>query len=191
MGTALDKLPLDLPAPTDDGESDHLTGMMLPNVTLTSTSDDQVTLSEISGRVVIYIYPMTGRPDVALPEGWDQVPGARGCTPQSCSYRDHYQELKSLNTRVYGLSTQSTEYQQEVRTRLNLPFHLLSDEGLRLNNALNLPMMNPADVAGLQLYRRLTIIAIDGKIEKVFYPVFPSDKNIDHVLEWLREAPIA
>ena len=188
---ALEKLPLDLPAPTDDGKSDHLTGMMLPNVTLTSTSDDQVTLSEISGRVVIYIYPMTGRPDVALPEGWDQVPGARGCTPQSCSYRDHYQELQSLNTRVYGLSTQSTEYQQEVRTRLHLPFHLLSDEGLRLNNALNLPMMNPADVAGLQLYRRLTIIAIDGKIEKVFYPVFPSDKNIDHVLEWLREAPLA
>ena len=184
---ALENLPQDLPVPVDDGGADHLTGMMLPDVTLTATSGDQVTLSEISGRVVIYIYPMTGRPDVALPDGWEQVPGARGCTPQSCSFRDHYQELQTLDTQVYGLSTQDTAYQQEAKERLHLPFEMLSDHGLRLKEALNLPMMDPDLVAGLTLYKRLTIIATYGKIEKVFYPVFPPDKNIDDVLEWLAD----
>ena len=182
---ALENLPTDLPIPTDDGGADHLTGLHLPDVTLTATNGKKITLSAIGGRVVIYIYPMTGRPDVALPDGWEQVPGARGCTPQSCSFRDHYQELQRLNSQVYGLSTQSTDYQQEAKARLHLPFEMLSDVDLALKEALNLPMMNAADVAGMQLYKRLTIIAVDGKIERVFYPVFPPDKNIDDVLAWL------
>ncbi|MEM8862326.1 MAG: peroxiredoxin [Chloroflexota bacterium] len=184
---ALENLPQDLPAPIDDGGADHLTGMSLPNVTLTATNGNQVTLSEISGRVVIYIYPMTGRPDVALPDGWEQVPGARGCTPQSCSFRDHYQELRAMNSQVYGLSTQDTAYQQEAKERLHLPFEMLSDEGLMLKETLTLPMMNPDLVAGLILYKRMTLIAHNGIIEKVFYPVFPPDKNIDDVLNWLTE----
>ena len=182
---ALENLPQDLPVPTDDGGANHLSGMMLPDVTLMATNNEPVTLNTINGRVVIYIYPMTGRPDVALPDGWEQVPGARGCTPQSCSFRDHYQELQSLNSHVFGLSTQSTDYQQEAKERLHLPFEMLSDESLVLKKELNLPMMDPADVAGMQLYKRLTLIAVDGKIEKVFYPVFPPDKNIDDVLEYL------
>ncbi|MFK7803618.1 MAG: peroxiredoxin [Anaerolineae bacterium] len=182
---ALENLPTDLPIPIDDGGADHLTDMSLPAVTLAATNGDRVSLDQISGRVVIYIYPMTGRPDVALPDGWEQVPGARRCTPRSCSFRDHYQELKALDTQVYGLSTQPTEYQQEAKARLHLPFDMLSDEAHQLKEALNLPMMNPADVAGMQLYKRLTMIAVDGKIEKVFYPVFPPDKNINDVLEYL------
>ena len=182
---ALENLPQDLPAPIDDGGADHLTGMALPAVTLTATNGDQVTLSEIGGRVVIYIYPMTGRPGVALPDGWEQVPGARGCTPQSCSFRDHFQELQGLNTSVFGLSTQDTPYQQEAKERLHLPFEMLSDEGFKLRETLNLPMMDPDLVAGLILYKRLTIIANNSIIEKVFYPVFPPDKNIDDVLDYL------
>ncbi len=182
---ALENLPQDLPAPVDDGGADHLTGMALPDVTLTATNGETVTLNQINGRVVIYIYPMTGRPDVALPNGWERVPGARGCTPQSCSFRDHYQELKALDTQVYGLSTQDTAYQKEAKERLHLPFEMLSDEGLELREALSLPMMDPDLVAGLILYKRLTLIASYGKIEKVFYPVFPPDKNIDDVIDWL------
>lgn len=182
---ALENLPTDLPVPTNDGGANHLTGMNLPAVTLIATNGDEITLNQIAGRVVIYIYPMTGRPDVALPDGWEQVPGARGCTPQSCSFRDHYQELQALNTQVYGLSTQSTDYQQEAKARLHLPFEMLSDEDLTLKKALSLPIMDPQTVAGMQLYKRLTLIAVDGAIEKVFYPVFPPDKNIDDVLEYL------
>ncbi len=182
---ALTNLPENLPIPADDGGADHLTGLSLPSVTLTATNGEQITLDQISGRVVIYIYPMTGRPDVALPDGWEQVPGARGCTPQSCSFRDHYQELQALNSQVYGLSTQDTDYQKEAKARLHLPFEMLSDQGLILQEKLNLPMMDSSLVAGLKLYKRLTLIAVDGKIEKVFYPVFPPDKNIDDVLGWL------
>ena len=178
-------LPEGIPAPTDDGAADHLPGMQLPSVPLTSTSGDTVDLSSLSGVTVVYCYPMTGRPDTELPRGWDEIPGARGCTPQSCSFRDHYSELRDLGARVFGLSTQSTGYQQEAVGRLQLPFELLSDERLAFAAALGLPTF---EVDGTTLLKRLTLIIEDGRIEKVFYPVFPPGKNAEEVLAWLRQA---
>lgn len=180
---SLDKLPDNLPVPADDGGADHLEGMMLPNTALLATNGKVVALDAISGRLVIYVYPMTGRPDKALPENWEQIPGARGCTPQSCSFRDHYAELGALKTAVFGLSVQDTDYQNEAKSRLHLPFQLLSDEGMQLKATLSLPTMA---VAGMELYKRLTMIVENGRIIKVFYPVFPPDKNIDDVLAWLK-----
>jgi peroxiredoxin len=178
-------LPEGIPAPTDDGAADHLHGMRLPSVPLTSTSGDTVDLSSLSGVTVVYGYPMTGRPDTELPRGWDEIPGARGCTPQSCSFRDHYSELRDLGARVFGLSTQSAGYQQEAVGRLQLPFELLSDERLAFAAALGLPTF---EVDGTTLLKRLTLIIEDGRIEKVFYPVFPPGKNAEEVLAWLRQA---
>lgn len=186
MSTNLSQLPKDLPAPVDDGAASHLEGSLLPNVTLNSTDGASVNLAGLSGRWVIYVYPMTGRPDVPLPDGWDGIPGARGCTPQSCSFRDHHAELNALHTGVFGLSAQTTEYQREARDRLHLPFQLLSDSTLelKLKSTMCLPTFA---VAGMELFKRLTLITLDGRIEKVFYPVFPPDKNADEVLVWLRE----
>jgi peroxiredoxin len=184
MSTDFFQLPKDLPVPIDDGAAAHLAGLELPNVSLVSTKATNINIRELTGRWVIYVYPMTGRPGVPLPDGWDGIPGARGCTPQSCSFRDHYAELKSLHTGVFGLSTQRSEYQREARDRLHLPFELLSDSGLQLKEALRLPTFT---VAGMELYKRLTLITRDGHIEKVFYPVFPPDQNANEVLTWLRE----
>src|SRR5262245_24260382 len=178
------ELPKDLPVPLDDGAAAHLKGMSLVKITLPSTDGVTVDLGSLTGRSVIYIYPMTGRPGVPLPDGWDAIPGARGCTPQSCSFRDHYTELKALGSRVFGLSTQDSEYQREARDRLHLPFELLSDTSLQLKSALRLPTFR---VNGLELYKRLTLIVDRGKIEKVFYPVFPPDKNAEDVLAWLKQ----
>jgi peroxiredoxin len=176
-------LPPDLPVPVDDGAATHLPGLALPDVVLAATDGSDVSLARLAGRWVIYVYPVTGRPGVALPEGWDGIPGARGCTPQSCAFRDHHAELRGLGTGVFGLSTQKTEYQREARERLHLPFGLLSDSGLELKAALRLPTFA---VAGMELYKRLTLIAEEGRIAKVFYPVFPPDRNAGEVLEWLR-----
>jgi len=184
MNVNLTKLPKDLPVPVDDGAASHLEGLLLPDLVLQSTDGSSVNFTDLSGRWVIYVYPMTGRPNVPLPDGWDGIPGARGCTPQSCSFRDHYAELKALNTGVIGLSTQTTEYQREVRDRLHLPFQLLSDSTLRLRSTMRLPTFT---VAGMELYKRLTLIAHEGRIEKIFYPVFPPDQNADEVLVWLAE----
>jgi peroxiredoxin len=184
MSTNFDHLPRDLPRPVDDGAASHLEGMSLPAIQLAATNGSRLDLAGIQGRVVIYAYPMTGRPGVPLPDGWDGIPGARGCTPQSCAFRDHDSELKSLETSVFGLSTQSTDYQKEARDRLHLPFELLSDSELRLKQALGLPTFM---VAGMELYKRLTLIAENGRIQKVFYPVFPPDRNADDVLAWLRQ----
>lgn len=170
--------------PVDDGAASHLEGSLLPNLTLGSTDGAGVNLAELSGRWVIYVYPMTGRPDIPLPDGWDGIPGARGCTPQSCSFRDHYAELKALRTGVFGLSVQTTDYQREARDRLHLPFQLLSDSTLQLKSTMRLPTFA---VAGMELFKRLTLITRDGRIEKVFYPVFPPDQNADEVLVWLRK----
>jgi peroxiredoxin len=177
-------LPEGIPVPTDDGAADHLTGMEIPSVALVSTSGDTVDLSALSGKTVVYCYPMTGRPDRDLPQGWDEIPGARGCTPQSCSFRDHHAELRDLGARVFGLSTQDTEYQREAVGRLHLPFELLSDEQLAFAEALGLPTF---EADGMTLLKRLTLIIEDGRIEKVFYPVFPPGKNAEEVLAWLRE----
>jgi peroxiredoxin len=177
-------LPEGIPVPTDDGAADHLPGMRLPSVALRSTSEDAVDLSVLSGSTVVYCYPMTGRPDRELPEDWDEIPGARGCTPQACSFRDHHAELRDLGARVFGVSTQDTEYQREAVGRLHLPFELLSDDNLAFAKALGLPTF---ETDGMTLLKRLTLIIEDGRIEKVFYPVFPPGKNAEEVLSWLRE----
>ena len=176
------ELPENLPAPTDGGAADHLPGMQLPPIPLMSTAGETVDLSALQGRTVVYCYPMTGRPGGDLPPGWDEIPGARGCTPQSCSFRDHHAELRALGARVFGLSTQSTRYQREAAGRLHLPFQLLSDAELAFAGALSLPTF---EVEGTVLLKRLTLVIEDGRIEKVFYPVFPPDKSAAQVVEWL------
>ncbi|MCO5760549.1 MAG: peroxiredoxin [Chromatiaceae bacterium] len=183
MNNSLAELPPDLPRPLDDGAAAHLAGELLPDVTLLSSDGTYVNLSHLRTRLVIYTYPMTGRPDIPLPAGWDSIPGARGCTPQSCSFRDHYRELTHLGTSVFGLSVQTSDYQREARDRLHLPFELLSDPSLQLKRVLGLPTFT---VAGMELYKRLTLIAENGKIWKVFYPVFPPDLNADDVIAWLQ-----
>ena len=178
------ELPRDLPVPQDDGACDHLTGMRLPSIALPSTAGRIVDLSALPGVTVVYCYPRTGRPDQELLPGWNEIPGARGCTPQSCAFRDHHDELKRAGAgRVFGLSTQDTAYQREAAERLHLPFDLLSDEKLEFARALKLPIF---EVAGMTLIKRLTLIARAGAIEKVFYPVFPPDQNAEQVLSWFR-----
>ena len=175
-----------IPSPADDGKADHLAGMALPNVNLAATTGPAVNLADLRGIAVLYVYPMTGRPDQGLPDGWDQIPGARGCTPQSCAFRDHYADLKGVGvSHLFGISTQSTEYQREAAERLNLPFFLLSDADGAFGSALNLPTMQ---VDGQILHKRMTLIARDGVIEKVFYPVFPPDQDADNVLNWLERS---
>ena len=176
------ELPDGLPVPTDDGAADHLPGMRLPPVPLISRAGDTVDLAARPGRTVVYCYPMTGRPGSDLPTGWDEIPGARGCTPQSCSFRDHHAELRALGARVFGMSTQDTDYQREAAVRLHLPFALLSDAELAFAGALDLPTF---EVDGMVLLKRLTLVIDDGRIEKVFYPVFPPDKSAEEVVGWL------
>ncbi|MEO7067405.1 MAG: peroxiredoxin [Rhodanobacter sp.] len=178
--------PNDLPVPADDGACDHLCGSFLPSFSLPSTSGEKVDLSEKESRwTVVYCYPRTGRPDqepVGGIDAWNAIPGARGCTPQSCAYRDHYAEIRALGATVYGLSTQDTAYQMEAVDRLHLPFSLLSDADLAFAEALRLPTFT---FAGLTLIERLTLIIHAGKVEAVFYPVFPSDADAAHVVAWL------
>jgi peroxiredoxin len=177
-------LPSDIPAPQEDGRARHLTGLKLPNVALPATSGGAVNLSKLSGRTVVYIYPRTGVPGVDPPPGWDQIPGARGCTPQSCGFRDHFDELEALGvSHVFGLSTQDTAYQREAAERLHLPFPILSDAELNFALKLYLPMFM---AAGMTLLARMALVIDDGTIVKVFYPVFPPDKNASEVIAWLR-----
>jgi len=176
-------LPNDLPIPQDDGAAQHLTGKRLPNVSLAATNGSVIEMGSIPGNLVIYCYPMTGQPNVPLPDGWDQIPGARGCTPQSCSFRDHYQEIQALGADVLGLSTQSTEYQKEMARRLHLPFPVVSDAGFEFQTALKLPTFQ---VTGMTLLKRITLIAKEGIIEAVHYPVFPSDSDPDWVIDCLK-----
>jgi peroxiredoxin len=176
-------LPADLPVPVDDGACDHLSNLRLPAMPLLATDGRTVDLAaRHDGRTVVYVYPRTGRPGVALPTGWDAIPGARGCTPESCSFRDHHDDLRALGARVLGLSTQDTAYQQEVVTRLHLPFPLLSDADLAFTKALRLPTFK---IDGMILIKRLTLIIRDGAIEHVFYPIFPPDGHADEVCLWL------
>jgi peroxiredoxin len=177
-------LPDDLPRPVDDGAAAHLTGLSMPSVVLPSTTGDQVDLASFgSGRTVLYVYPLTGRPGVDLPTGWDEIPGARGCTPETCGFRDHYAELVSAGAAaVFGLSSQDTAYQREVADRLGLPFALLSDRDHQLAQTLRLPTFTVDD---LLLYRRITLIISAGLIEHVFYPIFPPNEHAEEVLAWL------
>jgi peroxiredoxin len=178
------QLPADLPMPVDDGACDHLEGMQLPSLPLSSTAGEQVDLSALGGLTVVYCYPRTGRANQPPPAGWNAIPGARGCTPQSCAFRDHFGELRALGARVFGLSTQSTDYQREVVERLGLPFALLSDAGLTFTRTLRLPTFT---FDSETLVKRLTLIISDGRIVKVFYPVFPPDKNAGEVVAWLSQ----
>ncbi len=182
-------LPADLPVPIDDGAARHLTGARLPDIALPATSGSAVSLSKLKGLNVLYIYPRTGVPGVDAPPRWDDVPGARGCTPQSCSFRDHFAELKALGVaQVYGLSSQDTAYQREAAERLHLPFPLLSDVELKLKSTIGLPTFS---TSGMTLYKRMAMVLEDAVIVRVFYPVFPPDKNAADVMAWLRARPAA
>ena len=178
-------LPDNLPIPTDDGKCGHLPGLAIPSLPLVATNGKRIDLSSFSGRTVVYCYPKTGRPGQALPDGWDSIPGARGCTPQACSFRDHYHELiRAGADQVFGLSTQDTDYQREAVERLQLPFPLLSDRAQAFTTALNLPTF---EFAGETLLKRFTIVIVSGRISKVFYPVFPPNKSGEETLRWLLE----
>ncbi|MGI9416108.1 MAG: peroxiredoxin [Hyphomicrobiales bacterium] len=186
--TNLQSLPDNLPRPRDDGAAAHLLGHDMPAVTLPSTGGRDVTLSELPGRTVVYAYPMTGQPDGTLPsDDWDMIPGARGCTPEACAFRDHHAELKALGADVFGLSTQTTAYQSEVVERLHLPFEILSDAEFALADALTLPTF---EAGGMRLLKRHTMVIRDRRIEHVFYPVFPPDGHAEEVCAWLRDHPI-
>jgi peroxiredoxin len=179
-------LPEDLPAPQDDGAAKHLPGMQLPRLALAATDGSKVDLSRLKGRTVVYAYPRTGVPGQPLLEGWDAIPGARGCTPQSCGFRDHFAEMRKAGVdHLFGLSTQDSDYQRELAERLHLPFAILSDAGLAFTKALRLPTF---EVEGMTLLKRLTLVIDDGQIAHVFYPVFPPDKSAQEVVDWLQAA---
>jgi peroxiredoxin len=181
------QLPPDLPVPLDDGAADHLLGLTLPSIQFDATTGERVDLRDAGAEtLVLYIYPRTGKPGVELPAGWDGIPGARGCTPQSCAFRDLYRELTNAGSRVAGLSAQTSEDQREAATRLRLPFPLLADPSLELAASIGLPTF---EIEGMRLYKRLTIIARHGEIANVLYPVFPPDENAVEVLSWLETHP--
>ncbi|HTV57357.1 MAG TPA: peroxiredoxin [Verrucomicrobiae bacterium] len=180
-------LPSNLPRPTDDGAADHLKGMAMPQIFLATTAGRKINLAALTApRTVIYCYPMTGVPGVPLPEGWDMIPGARGCTPQTCGFRDLMEEFRRLGTEVFGYSTQTTEYQREMSDRLHLPFEILSDAKFEACDALRLPTFT---VEGARLVKRLTMIIRAGRIEQAVYPVFPPNESAEQTLRWLRDNP--
>jgi peroxiredoxin len=186
---SLGDLPANLPVPKDDGGARHLPGMAIPDLELPSTANRRVNLAKVSApRIVVYCYPMTGQPGKALPAGWDDIPGARGCTPETCGFRDHHKDLAKLHAEVFGVSTQSTAYQQEMVKRLEVPFEVLSDEHFAFTKALKLPTFT---VAGMTLLKRLTLVVRNHRIEHVFCPVFPPDKHADEVIAWLRANPVS
>jgi peroxiredoxin len=177
-------LPAGLPVPVDDGAAEHLSGIEIPSVRLESTDGTEVNVGDLAaGRLVLYVFPRIGRPDRADPPGWDQIPGARGCTQESCAYRDLHQEFRDLGYSVAGVSAQSADEQQEASVRLHLPFALLSDPERRLGDAIGLPTF---EAAGMTLYKRLTLVAREHRIVQVFYPIFPPQDNAGDVLSWIR-----
>jgi peroxiredoxin len=184
--TNIYELPANLPVPQDDGGASHLVGSPLPDLVLNSTSGKGVNLSRLAGTLVLYCYPMTGQPNVALPAGWDDIPGARGCTPQTCAYRDLHHDMQNLGARIFGISTQDGAYQLEMAQRLHLPFEILSDAALHFAQALKLPLM---EVAGMTLMKRVTMIVRDGVIVKTHYPIFPTHEDAPRVLKWLIDQP--
>ncbi len=180
----VNELPANLPVPVDDGACAHLAGLRLPSIPLMSTAGRIVDLAGQQGRTVVYCYPRTGRPGQDPPRGWNEIPGARGCTPESCGFRDHYTALRAHDASVFGLSTQATDYQREAVERLRLPFELLSDEHLAFATALQLPTF---EIESMTLIKRLTLMVLNGRIEKVFYPVFPPDTHAERVVQWLSQ----
>jgi peroxiredoxin len=185
VSTDYGSLPPDLPVLVDDGAADHLVGLAVPEVRLPSTRGGAVDLAELAeGRLVAFVYPRTGVPGEPLPAGWDDIPGARGCTPQSCAFRDSLAEFSALGAAVVGISAQVPAEQEEFAEREHIPFALLGDAEMRLAVALRLPTFA---IEGMKLYRRLTFVAEGGLIVKAFYPVFPPDRNATEVLAWLRD----
>jgi peroxiredoxin len=176
-------VPEELPVPDDDGAARHLPGMPMPALTLVGTAGESVSLDALgAGRTVLYVYPLTGRPGTDLPDGWDAIPGARGCTPEVCGFRDHHADLLAVGAAgVFGLSSQDTEYQREVVQRLGLPFQMLADPTMRLASEIGLPTFS---AGGMTLYKRLTLIISGGTIEHVFYPIFPPGEHAQEVLSW-------
>ena len=183
LGDDVFTLPADLPVPEDDGAADHLLNTAVPSVELQATTGELVDVGELEGRTILFCYPRTGRPDEELLPGWDAIPGARGCTPETCGFRDAHSQFQDLGARVIALSTQSTEYQRELAERLGLPFPVLSDESLELTHALGLPTF---ETSGMTLIKRITLVIDDGRITRVFYPVFPPDSHAADVLAELR-----
>ncbi|MFF1876645.1 MerR family DNA-binding transcriptional regulator [Leifsonia sp. NPDC058230] len=183
-------LPSDLPRPHDDGAADHLNGLPVPALTLPTSHGDRIDLATLGpGRTIVYLYPLTGRPGVDLPDGWDAIPGARGCSTEACDFRDHYDNLRSAGVEtVYGLSSQTSDYQSEVVERLQLPFAMISDPQHELADALRLPTF---EAGGMRLYSRLTLVVRDGRIEHTFYPIFPPNTHAQQVLSWLADHPLA
>jgi peroxiredoxin len=186
--TDLTQLPPDLPVPEDDGAADHLPGTAMPHLGLPTTAGRSLLLDQLGdGRVVIYVYPLTGRPDVDLPDGWDNIPGARGCTAEACDFRDHHSDLLAAGaSAVYGLSSQSQEYQRELVERLHLPFEMISDTELVLARQLSFPTFR---AGGVDLYRRMTLVVRAGRVEHAFYPVFPPNTHAQQVITWLEGRP--
>ena len=183
MTTNLYQTPKNLPTPLDDGAAQHLIGMFLPSIPLVATNGKTINLATFKDYLVIYCYPMTGQPNVPLPQDWDQIPGARGCTPQSCAYKDHYQAIKALQAEVIGLSVQTTQYQQEMVERLHLPFPVVSDVHLEFQKALQLPTFT---TAGMSFLKRLTLITQNAQIVALHYPIFPSYSDPAWVIDYLK-----
>jgi peroxiredoxin len=184
VSTDFSELPDDLPVPEDDGGADRLPGSAVPELRLPSTRGGSIDLVDAAqGVLVAYVYPRTGTPGEPSPAGWDDIPGARGCTPQSCAYRDSLAEFEALGACVIGISAQDPEEQAEFAEREHIPFPLLSDSALRFTDEMQLPTF---EVEGMTLYKRLTFVAEAGNVVKVFYPVFPPDRNAGEVLAWLR-----
>ncbi len=182
------QLPDNLPIPIDDGACDHLVGRTLPSLLLKTSSGRDVDLYLEKGMIVIFFYPMTGRPDLPPMVGWNEIPGARGCTPQTCSYRDNFDQLSELGIKVFGASSQSINDQKEAVSRLQLPYELLNDSSFEFTETLNLPTF---DYQGIKMIKRLTLVVVDGVICKVFYPVFPANKNVNEVINWFTKQPPA
>jgi peroxiredoxin len=178
----LSRLPPDLPVPIDDGACDHLAGMRVPDIALRATSGRDVVLATVPGWTVVYTYPRTGEDGQAPPPGWDEIPGARGCTPQTCGFRDHHRELTELGAAVFGMSTQTSDYQREMVERLHVPFEVLSDSDLEMVHALRLPTFT---FRAMTLMKRVTMFFRDGVIEHVIYPVFPPDRSAEEAVRWL------
>jgi peroxiredoxin len=187
--SSLLELPPDLPVPQDDGAAAHLVGLSAPHVSLPSTAGGAVAIDDlVAGRTVVFVYPMTGVPGAVLPEGWDAIPGARGCTSEACNFRDNHAELLGAGASgVYGVSARDIDYQREAAARLRLPYPLLSDADLLLAERPGLPTF---EAGGLRLFKRLTLVIRNGVIEHVFYPVFPPNEHAEQVLAWLRANPV-
>lgn len=186
--TDLNELPDDLPVPVDDGAADHLPGTSMPALAVIATNGETVKLDQLGpGRSVLYFYPLTGRPGVDLPHGWDNIPGARGCTTEACDFRDHHADLVAAGAEtIYGVSSQDTDYQHELVDRLKVPFSMLADPDFTIASALELPTFT---AGGQRLYSRLTLIVDNGRIEHVFYPIFPPNQHAQQILTWLPANP--